>query len=186
MSNPLLDILPYEGYQNNPTVQWITEGAGTDLETATSKATTFYQTLILDNTTSKTLDYLAPLVGLTGGYWSPYWSISVKRNMVKNAHRLWRTLGTEEAINLALTSMEITGARLWTRRRLTIPFKVKGKFYSQSLKFYLTLPFPNSRSSYIWLEAERVLRNFKPAIADGSVCYNKFILGYSRVGDPIL
>jgi Phage tail protein (Tail_P2_I) len=186
MSNPLLDILPYEGYQNNQTVQWIAEGAGTDLEAITSKATTFYQTLIPDTATSETLNYLAPLVGLTGSYWSPAWSLSVKRNMVKNAHQLWRTIGTEAAINLALSSMEVVGAKLWTRRRLTIPFKVPGRFQSQSLKFYLTLPFPNSRTSYTWLEAERVLRNFKPAITDGSVCYSKFILGYSRVGDPIL
>jgi hypothetical protein len=106
--------------------------------------------------------------------------------MVKNAHTLWRTIGTEVAINLALTSMGITGAKLWTRRRLTIPFDVPGQFYSQSLKFYLTMPFPNSRTGYDWRESERVLQNFKPAITDGSVCYNKFITGYSQVGDPIL
>jgi hypothetical protein len=186
MSNPLLDILPYEGYQNNPTVQWITEGAGADLETATSKATTFYQTLIPDNATSQTLDYLAPLVGLTGGYWSTAWSLSTKRSMVKNAHQLWRTMGTEAAISLALTSVGVTGAKFWLRRRLSVLFKVPARLYSQNLKFYLTLPFPNSRAGYTWLEAERALRNFKPAIVDGSVCYNKFILGYSRVGDPIL
>jgi hypothetical protein len=165
-NTPLLDILPYKGYRDNITVSWLTAGQDANY-TAVASALEQYHTKFDSTTaTSEVLDFLAPLVGLTDQYWNKTWSATVKRNMVNNAHLFWRYLGTKACISAVMTCMGINHT-IWQRPGLTIPF-------------------PTKRASYPWIEAENILRLYSPVITESKVCYSKFKLGYSKVGDPIL
>jgi phage tail P2-like protein len=183
-ATPLLDVLPYEGYKSNEIVVGLSAAVNADYYGVATLLQGMPAKLAPSTAPAEYLDYLAYLVGLSGSYWDSQWHVSIKRAMVAAAHTLWRTKGTIGCINQALAIQNIP-YELWQTTQLKLPFTMPGTFYSRNLRFFIRLDLAYARTSREWLEAARVLRNYKPATVDGRVCYKGFKLGYSKLGEPL-
>lgn len=183
-NTPLLSILPEQGYQDNPLSAALT--APTDLKYAEVLALleSMSTKLTVDGCPEEMLDYLAYLVGMSGAYWDSTWSASVKRGFICNAAMLWRLKGTQRSIETALNIHGIV-YKIWVGNRITLPSKLPTTFGKRTLRFFVRLPLTTGRTSYDYLEANRVLTNYKPVVTDGRVCYEQFKLGYSKMGEPV-
>lgn len=181
---PLLKILPYEGYQDNETVVALCAAMDKEYYDVATLLEGLAANLNPDTAPSTYLDLLAYLVGLSGLYYDIGWNDTVKRAMIKNAYDLWRLKGTQWSIETVLAIQGIT-YDLWLRKPLTLPFTMPGKFEGSNLKCFIRLPLSSARTSREWVEANRTLKNYKPAVVDGRVCYQGFKLGYSKLGEPL-
>jgi len=183
-SNPLLEKLPYEGYQTNETVIALCASVDKDYSDLATLLQSMTANLTPSTAPNSYLDYLAYLVGFSGAYWDNSWSVGVKRAFITEAHSLWRNKGTEATIRKVLGFHAIQ-YDMWMQTNLTIPFVIPGLFSKKSLKYYIRLPITYARVSTQWREAERTIKNFSPTVVESKVCYNAFILGYSVLGEPV-
>lgn len=181
---PLLNILPEAGYKDNALVAALTEPVDRKYSEILALLESMPQKLTSAECPEEMLDYLAYLVGMSGEYWDTSWSAEVKRGFIQNAAMLWRLKGTQRCIETALGIHGIT-YNLWQSDSIRFPAKLPGTFGVRSLRFYIRLPLSYTRTSYGFLEAQRVLDNYKPVVVKGRVCYEAFKLSYSKLGEPL-
>lgn len=182
---PIYARLPYQGYQDNPVADWVTQWPDSYLVASATKAQQFYLEVSPDTAQNASLDYLGWLVGYSGTYWDPTWDPAIKRNFIRYSHSyLWPNRGTFGAIRKVLSFYGFT-YDIWQDGDLKLTFSLPGTFGTPQLRFYLRLPLAYDRAGYEWKEARRTLRNFAPAVVKASVSYQRFYLGFSRVGDPL-
>jgi len=185
VGRPVYKRLPYNGYQDNDLVDHISNWVDFRLTQASSLAQNFYREVSPDTAQDASLDYLAWLVGMSGQYWDRTWSSSVKRSMIRLAHPvLWRNRGTEDALRAVLDTHAIA-YDIWTDGNLQLGFNLPGVFGTPKLRFFLRLPLSYLRSGPIFREARRTVANFSPALVQKTVCYDRFYLGFSLLGDPL-
>lgn len=181
---PLLDILPESGYQDNPIAAALTEPVNAKYSEVLALLEAMPDALTAEGCPSYMLDFLAYLVGMSGQYWDVSWSDAVKRAFIEKASLLWRIKGTEKCIRTALDIHELEYS-IWLATSIVLKTTLPAKFGSRSLRFFVKLPLKYARTSNQYLEAQRVLNNYKPVVVDGRVCYDGFKLSYSKIGDPV-
>lgn len=182
---PLLNHLPERGYQDNETVASLTSYVDAKYKAIIDQLETFYHQLNPDSADEKYLDYLAYLVGLSDSYYDPQWSSDVKRQMIRLSHKtLWAKKGTLECIKAVLDAHNLK-YDIWTDGVNVLPFTLPISLGTPRLRFYIRLENTYNRKGKQWLEAERTLMNFCPAVVKGTVSYKAFILGASVIGDPV-
>lgn len=185
VGRPVYKRLPYNGYQDNSLVDHISNWVDFRLTQASVLAQNFYREVSPDTAQDASLDYLAWLVGMSGQYWDTTWSSSVKRAMIRLAHPvLWKNRGTEVVLRKVL---DIHGIEynIWTDGNLQLGFILPGTFGTPKLRFFLRLPLSYLRSGPVFREARRTVANFSPALVQKTVCYDRFYLGFSLLGDPL-
>lgn len=185
-SRPVFNSLPEDGYRNNPTVDALTLWLDEKLASKATQMQNLWRDLCDPLTCyPEYLDFLAYLVGLSGSYWDTKWSTDVKRQLIAASHtKLWTLKGTAQ---LLLFVMQVHGidCDLWTDGALVLSFAMPATFGSAQLRFYLRLPLKYKTDSKEWIEAQRTLRNFAPAIVEHEVCYDAFYIGFSDLGQPM-
>lgn len=182
---PILGRLPYKGYQDNPVADWATVFPDEKLVQTKALLEDFHLSLQPDTCPVDRLDYLGYLVGMSGPYWDIEWSSEVKRAMIRHAHgTLWPSKGTKVALNLILRIHNLP-SELWTDGDLRLSFPLGGIMGKPKLRFYLRVPLEIPRGSRKWNEVERTRRNWAPAIVLSQVCYERFYLEFSQIGEPL-
>lgn len=181
---PVLNNLPQKGYQDNDVVDWLTLWTDQKLSDTADIMESFWENLIPETCDETYLNYLAFLCGLSGPYWDPKWSTSVKRLMIANAHRFWSNKGTLNTIKevLDIHSLDYT---IWTNGALRVPFAIPAVFGRDDLRLYVRLPLIYQRLSTQFKEAQRTVRNYAPAVVGTKVCFERFYTGFSYIGDPV-
>lgn len=183
-NNPLLSSLPSQGYQDNPTVSFITQWYDKKLVEVANTLETFWQNLIPATCPVGYLDYLAYLCGLSGQYWDTGWTVSVKRVLIEKAHTFWASKGTIGCIKAVLDIHQIP-YKIWNRGSLQVPFTLPGIFGVDDLTLYIQLPLAYQRSSPQWKETQRTLYNYGAAVIKSQVVFDAFYVGFSVIGEPI-
>lgn len=183
-SRPIYDRLPRQGYGDNTPSDWVTAWADEELSKVADRAQEFYKQVDPVTADSKSLDFLAWLVGMSGEYWDTTWTDPVKRQMISLAYSLWKIRGTEASIRAVL---EIHGMDhdIWQKSDLRLSFKFPGVFGKPDLRFIVRLPLKYHRAGKEFTEAQRTIRNFAPAVIEAKVAYKGFYLSFSRLGDPL-
>lgn len=181
---PLLSLLPYRGYQNNPTAQALTAGPDDDYTTVSRLLEQLPALMDPYACPVEWLEWRAYLVALSGDYWDNGWTEGTKRALIAAAPDLWSQLGTLETIRRVLDTHGIPH-KVWTDGSLTVPFEFPGVFGGEEWVFFIQLDIRYARSSPEFREAERTLRNFGPAGARSRVTYDHFYPGYSAWDDPM-
>lgn len=181
---PVFSQLPQVGYQDNPTVDWLTFWVDQKLVDKANQLQSIYTKLDPATTDAAWLDYLGFLVGLSGNYWDVKWSSTVKRQMITNAHSLWSSRGTLKSIKKVLDIQGLTYS-IWTNGSLRLPLTLPSTFGRDDLRVYIRMPLKYQRASLEFKEASRTLRNYAPAIVKSEVVFDLFYLGFSRISDPL-
>ena len=181
---PVYERLPEYGYQDNPVADWLTQWVDSYLTGTAQTLQAFYNELDPDTAQDSSLDYLASLVGLFGVYYDTQWSSAVKRDFIASVGTLFSTRGTRSCIEQVL-SIHGYQYSIWLSGALTLPVKLPGTFGSNNLSFFLRLPIQYQYRGKEWREAERTLRNYAPAVVQSSVTYDRYYLGFSRLGQPL-
>jgi phage tail P2-like protein len=182
---PLYSRLPVAAYRDNPLADALTVWADEKLTDKRLQLEGFHEHLDPLTCPSEALDYLGYLVGMSGAFWDSEWSDGVKRQMISQAHLyVWRFRGTLGVVKAVLT---IHGFEwdIWLDGSLTLPFEFSGSFGSQKLRYYVRLPIQYARSSSEFREAIRTVKNYSPVHVDARVCYQGFVFGFSRIGEPL-
>jgi predicted hotdog family 3-hydroxylacyl-ACP dehydratase len=184
LGRPVFRRLPYKGYQDNVLVDALTQWVDDRLSAKAIALRDFWQQTdpTLANDTS--LDYAAYLMGFSEGLWNTSWTAPVKRGVLAAANDLLSTRGSQQAISKMLTLLGSTGS-LWAGSTLVFSFKMPGTFGTNSNRAYIRMALPTSRLSYDWQQAEYVSRQWVAAPIKSGVCYQKFYLGWSVLGDPM-
>jgi phage tail-like protein len=203
---PVFYDLPQKGYQDNPIVDWLTLWYDERIVQSATTLESFWQNLDPMVAPESYLDYLAFLCGLSGKYWDVKWTVPVKRSLISLAHSLWSSRGTLRAIkqvlNIQLSTylydsegflvddkgdylIENPEYTIWTNGALRLSFTLPATFGKDDLKLWVRLPLKYQRSTQQFKEAQRTLRNYAPAIVKSGVCFERFYLGFSVLGDPL-
>ena len=181
---PIWGRLPAKGYQDSPVEDWLTAWADEELSAKLAQMESWYTQLHPDTCDPASLDYLAYLVGFSGPYWDTQWQETPKRALVRDSHWLWANRGTLKAIARVLNIHQVQHD-LWLSGVLRLSFGLPGRFGTPSPRVYLRLPKQYPRAGAAFGEAERTRRNWVPAVIRSKVTYERFYLGFSRVGDPL-
>lgn len=183
---PIFRSLPQDGFQNNPTVDHLTDWVDARLSSKAKQLQDLWKDLCDPLTClPEYLDYLAYLCGMSGSYWDKQWSIEVKRQLIASSHTvLWPLKGTEQVLSFVLGIHQIEHS-IWVDGNLTMPFTLSKAFGTAKFRFYLRLPLKYRRESKEFVEAKRTVRNFAPAVVKHSVVYEYFHLGFSTLGEPL-
>jgi phage tail P2-like protein len=181
---PVYNRLPLSGYQDNSAVDAITKPI--DLKLMSVKGTLEALAEALDpvNCPVGYLDYVAYLNGFSGRYWDALWTNEVKRQLVTDARYIWANRGKAEIVSKVLTIHGITHD-VWRTGSLTLPFTLTATFSTPQMLTYIRLPLSYLRASTQWREAERTRKNFLHCGIKTRVVYDKFYLGFSKLGDPL-
>lgn len=132
----------------------------------------------------KALDYTAYLVGLTGQYWSKSWDSGIKRNVLRAVSMLQQWRGTEKGLRAALDAQEVVYDIWGGASSLQLSFTLPAKFGSLQPSVFVRLPLTSDRKSREYTEAQRAVVNYA-SVANVSICYDAFYLGYSTIGEPV-
>jgi phage tail P2-like protein len=181
---PFFTALPEVGYQDNDAVDSLTLWVDEQLTAKAVQLQSMWTKLDPVTTDEIYLDYLAFLVGLSGPYWDLKWSTAVKRQMITQAHSIWSIRGTVTALNKVLAIHGIS-YNLWSRGSLNLTFILPGTFGKDDFTLYIRLPLTYTRFSVGFKEAERTAKNYSGAVSKTRVVYERFYLGYSRLGEPV-
>ena len=181
---PVFSRLPQVGYQDNSVADWLTSWVDIELTNKKQQLEQFYTQLSPQTCASTSLDYLAFLVGLSGDYWSVNWTDVVKRQMIASATNIFSSRGTVSCITQVLTIVGVN-AKLWWSGQTIVSFQLPVTLGSSDLRLFIRLPIQYQRNGYEWQEAQRVRRCYVPAMVSSMVCYDKFYLGMSRLGEPV-
>ncbi|MBW4558461.1 MAG: phage tail protein [Trichormus sp. ATA11-4-KO1] len=181
---PVFNRLPQTGYQDNLAVDWLTLWVDQKLSDKADQLQTLWTKLDPLTTTEDWLDYLAFLCGLSGVYYDTKWAVNIKRQMISQAHSLWSSRGTLASIRTVLDIHEIPYT-IWNSGSLRLPFVLSATFGRDDLRLYVRLPLDYQRTSREFKEAQRTLRNYAPVIVDAEVVFERFYLGFSRIGEPL-
>lgn len=185
---PTYSRLPNKGYQDNPIADALTSFYDEKLVAVGDQIQSFHT--LLDPATCPViyLDFLAYLVGMVDPYYDTKWSVLIKRAMIAAAMTLFRTRGTKDCLVLAL---DIQGI-LYTLYRgenlkFAFTFAVTTKFGLAAQVVYVQIPTPATypRTSQMFVEAQRAVRNYTAIAATVQVTYDRFYLGYSTFGEPL-
>lgn len=176
--------LPERGYQDNVLTDALTTFADEKLVETADRLQNFYKELNPVTAKAESLDYLAAIVGMSKEYWDIQWSEVVKRQMIALAPFLWKNRGTLRSISAVLGVHGMT-YRYWTDGSLRVPFPIGSKIGSSTLRIYVRLPLTYHRHGVEFREAQRTLNNYSPAVIESAVVYDKFYVGFSRVGEPV-
>lgn len=185
MDKPVLDRMPVKGYQDNKVAQILTDFPDSVTTETADKLEKFY--LELDPATAQAgnLDYLAYLVGYSGSFWRSLWPPDLKRALIAEAHTyIWPHRGTLQVIRRLLFLFGIN-ADIWQAGTLTLPFTLPARFGGTPMRFFVRLDITHRRSERKWKEAEGILENYAPAFVRHAVVYDRFKLGFSKLGDPL-
>lgn len=204
---PVFFDLPQKGYQDNTPADWVTLWVDEKLTETAERMSGFWQQLDPTVAPESYLDYIAFLVGLSSNFWDLKWSSEVKREMILAAHYLWSVKGTKAALkrvlDIQLSTWVTTDAgdtlvseldiqltsvvnyHIWTPSVITLPFNLPGTFGSDNLVLWVQIPLQYQRATKEFKEAQRCLRNYAPAVVKSGVCFYKFYLGFSQLGDPL-
>lgn len=136
------------------------------------------------------LDWLAQLCGFTGEYWDLSWSEAIKRQLIKDAYTfVWRHKGSTTLLTYLLNlfairgKVHVVGAFVLSSSKLGQPLGYK------ALEYLVLMPLDQGgylRNSYEWILVKRFIRLYMPCFARGRVVYNRFKLGFSTLGEPLL
>jgi phage tail P2-like protein len=181
---PVFKRLPYLGYQDNKLVDALTTWVDDRLTDKYTRSRDFWQLLQPSTATADSLDYAAYLMGFSEALWVPTWAESLKRSILQDANYLLRNRGNILAI-LRLLSLMGLSVTAWTGRSLLIPFNIPGTFGTSSARIFLRAPLSVPRSSDEWVKAEYIRQHWVSAPIKSAVCYERFYVGYSRIGEPM-
>lgn len=136
---------------------------------------------------SDALDWLAQLCGFTGEYWDPTWAEPVKRELIRRSHSfIWQHKGSQMLLEWLLELFSIE-AQVYMLGQFILGTNVLGDTLGgELLRYWVLLPLKYRRSSEDWALAERLNRLYMPVFADSAVVYDRFYLGFSVLGDPLL
>lgn len=185
LGRPVYDRLPAIGFKDSPLADVLTQWIDQYLSNKATQVAQFYLELHPDTCQDASLEYLAWLVGLSGPYWDVTWTPAIKRALIAIAHTvLWRRKGT---LGVIKTVLDIHGIAhdFWLDGSLLLTFALSGTFGTPKLRYFVRLPLQYLRSEREFREAERTVNNFSPAIVGARVCYERFYLGFSKLGDPL-
>lgn len=188
---PVFDRLPLEGYQDNEIVDAITLPYDLLLMEWKDLAQNFERDF-LDPATCRVdaLDWLAQLVGFTGEYWDPSWPVNIKRELIARSHQfIWPNKGAKILLQWLLQLFSIQ-ARIYLLGQFLVGYnKVGDALGGELLRYWILMPLTYRRESPEWELVERLDRLYMPCFTDGAgasrVVYEKFYVGFSKVGDPI-
>lgn len=185
LERPIFDRLPIRNYQTNDPADWLTQWPDNELNVKAQQLEAFHLQLDPDTAAAASLDFLGYLVGYSGEFWSVDWPEAVKRTLIREAHGfLWPKRGTLAVIRRVLDIHGILH-NIWQPGSLRLTFAMPGVFGGTGLRFFVRLPLSYRRTAKDWLEAERTLANYAPAISRSAVVYDRFYTGFSRLGDPM-
>lgn len=185
-TRPVFSRLPIRGYQDNSTVDALTDYLDERIYKAGLQIENLYKKLDPTTTDPEYLDWVAFLVGMVEPYYSLGWSPTVKRQAITQANEIFRCRGTPKGLELAL-SIHGFSYSLYVSNDLILPFTFDSntKFGLVSQTAYVRLPLEYGRSSYAFREAERAVKNYTAVVTPTKVCYDRFYLGFSVFGDPL-
>lgn len=182
---PVYGRLPEKGYQDNLIADSLT--AWVDGRLSETKGTLEAWPLEVSPDTAKdsSLDYLGWLFGFSGSFWDTSWGPEVKRELIRLSHSfIWPMRGTLAVIRKVLDLHGIS-YDVWRPGVSTLPFAMPRIFGGGGLRFFVRLPITYIRGGQDWREAERTLRNYAPAVVETKVTYQRFYMGFSKIGDPM-
>lgn len=180
-----MGILPQKGYQDNEVVGWVTAYPDEVLSEWQDILSNLYLTLDPETCPDEWLDYVAFLFGLSfQPYWVKDWEPEIKRAILVNQQYLKKHRGTKAGISKVLELLQVTYC-YWQDTVLMLPFKLPGKFGKGRMRVFILMPKLTSRTGREWREVRRVLKGYIPAVVESVVAYQGFILGRSKLGDPI-
>ena len=186
---PIYHRLPAESeaYQGNPLVDAITNPYDALLMAWKASIDNFDRDFLdPDTCRSDVLDWLAQLCGFTGEYWDPTWTDAQKRELIRKSHLfIWPYKGTQILLEWLLGLFEIQ-ARIYLIGQFLVGVNVVGdQIGGELLRYWILLPLEYRRTSETWALTERFNRLYMPCFAESRVCYERFYVGFSVVGDPI-
>lgn len=181
---PIYHRLPYKGYRDNPVADFVTEPMDYNIIAIKNLLQQFYSRINPATCSEADMDYVGFLYGFSGGFWDTNWSETVKRSFITNAVLLWRSRGSIASIGSVLAIHNIQHD-IFTDGLLLVPFTIPSTLGTPKARVFIRLPLLYLRNSAQWLEAERSRNNWLSATILSKVCYNKFYVGFSVVGEPI-
>jgi phage tail-like protein len=189
-TRPVFNRLPIRGFQDNPIADALTSFYDEKLVSTGTMVQDFHLTLDPLTANPDRLDWLASLVGLVDPYYDTSWAVSVKRKAIANANDIFKYRGTKIGMKKALDIHSFTYG-LFTTSDLTLPFTFAAdgstnKFGETSQGAFITLPLQYPRNGYEFREARRVISNYTATSTPILSCYDKFYIGFSSIGDPLL
>lgn len=182
---PISGMLPEKAYRDNPVVNWVTAYSDEVLSLWQDTLSTLHLQLDPSTCPEGYLDYVAYLFGLSySPYWVTSWSSAVKRAILLNQAYLKKYRGTKDCIAKVLAIQGLTYC-YWQDEPLLLPFRLPGKFGAGRLRVFILLPKLVSRTGREWREAKRTLQGYCPAMIETKVAYQGFLLGRSKLGEPM-
>lgn len=183
---PVFNRLPVIGYQDNPIADALTSYYDERLVTVGNLAQDLHLNLNPATCPETYLDWLGFMVGMVQPYYNQGWKVPVKRLAVANANEIFKLRGTLPGINKALG---IHGFEylLFNTTDLKLPFTfgVGNVFGRKSDSTRVLLPLKYARNGYEFKEAQNAANLYSSVVSPLTVCYDKFYIGFSFLGDPL-
>lgn len=182
---PVMGLLPEKGYQDNEVIGWLTAYLDDTLSDWQELLTGLHTQLDPATCPEAYLDYVAYLFGLSfSPYWVTDWTPAIKRGILAVQAYLKKYRGTPSAIAKVLAIQGVTHC-YWQDTLLLLPFKFPGRFGKGRMRVFILMPKLVSRTGREWREAERTLKGYCPAVIESKVAFQGFLLGRSKIGDPL-
>jgi phage tail-like protein len=187
---PVFNRLPIRGYQDNPIADALTSFYDEKLVATGKLVEDFHLSLDPLTTSIDKLDWLASLVGMVAPYYDTGWAVPVKRKAIASANYIFQYRGTKLGLQKALAIHGFTYS-IFTSKDLTLPFTFAADgstntFGVTSQGAFVTLPIAYPRNGYEFREARRAISMYTAVSTPILACYDKFYLGFSSIGDPLL
>lgn len=182
--SPVMMRLPYKGYRDNEVARALVTPMDYHLTRIKGLLEGFWARLDPEICLEADMEYVGFLLGYSERFWDNTWTVQVKRQFLTRAVELWRLRGTLMGIREVLAIHGIQ-SDVWTDGTLLLPFTMPGTMGTPRARVFVRLPLLYLRHSPQWLEAERSRQNWLPAAIDTKVCYNKFYIGFSVLGEPM-
>jgi hypothetical protein len=181
---PIFNRLPEWGYQDNQAVDALTQWADMRLVEKRDILEQFWRTFVPALCPVERLEYAAYVVGFSGDLWRSSWSEPTKRAVLTVANDLLKARGSLQALQQIIAVLE-NPAKLWSGSALSLSFPMPGRFGSNAARVYLRMGRLVARESEEWRNAEYVVQQWVAAPVRSRVCYERFYLGLSVLGDPM-
>jgi hypothetical protein len=186
---PIYDRLPAESeaYQGNPVVEAITRPFDELLMSWRGILLDFDKDFLNPDTAREdALDWLAQLCGFTDSYWDPGWTPAQKRELIRRSHSfIWPNKGSLILLEYLLGVFGIETEIYLTGQFLVGVTEVGGRLGGELLRYWIRLPVRYRNPGPEWALVERINRLYMPCAAESYVCYSRFYVGLSKVGDPV-
>lgn len=183
--SPVFGRLPLRGYQDSSLVRSITTWPDEKLTALRDLLVGLYLRLLPATAPEDWLDFIASLVGWRYPVWDAKWTPAQKRAVLEEVAYLQANRGARGPVD-KLLGILAPGAQTLSTEDSVLTFTLGEPLGQGDGRIFITLPLAQERNSPSWRNAERVRSHWLPCVCYSLVCYERFYLGGSLIGDPLL